>query len=112
MRLSFRQIDALPRLAWCATLVEGHDTVEVLHGPWVETADGFFCEGAWSGPFASREIDSNILMGSGARVMGDTLMVSAPNHTLERLFVLRKRRTLLISNSFAFTLARAEDNVD
>ena len=112
MRLSFRQIDALPRLAWCASLVEGHDTVEVLHGPWVETADGFFCEGAWSGPFASREIDSNILMGSGARVMGDTLMVSAPNHTLERLFVLRKRRTLLISNSFAFTLARAEDNVD
>jgi hypothetical protein len=111
MKLVFRRIDALPRLAWCAGLIKGQDTVEVWHGPWVETADDFFCEGAWSGDFLSHEIDTHILMGSGGRIAGDTLSIAAPNHTLERIFLLKQRKTLLVSNSFAFVLACAHDHV-
>jgi hypothetical protein len=112
MKLLFQRIESLPKLAWCAKLVEGQDTAEVLHGPWVETSEDFFCEGAWSGPFRSHELDASILMGSGGRVLGDALLIAAPSHTLERLFLLRSRETLLVSNSFAFTLACANDNVD
>ena len=49
MRLSFQSSDTLPRLAWCARVIKDHDTVEVLHGPWVETVNGFSCKGAWNG---------------------------------------------------------------
>ena len=112
MRLIFRHTASLPKLAWCARLVKGQETTEVFHGPWVETADDFFCEGAWSGPFVAHELDTNILAGSGGRIVGKTLLVAAPSHTLERLFLLRNRDTLLVSNSFAFVLACANDHVD
>jgi hypothetical protein len=111
MKLAFRRIDTLPRLAWCARLIKAQDTVEVCHGPWVETADDFFCEGAWSGDFLSREVDTCILMGSGGRIAGNTLVIAAPNHPLERLFLLKHGKTLLVSNSFAFVLACAHDHV-
>lgn len=112
MKLRFRRIDTLPRLAWCATLTEGRDAVEVLHGPWVETGEDFFCEGAWSGSFASRALDTGFLMGSGGRIAGDTVVIASPSHTLERLFLHRRRDTLLVSNSLAFVLACAGDTVD
>jgi hypothetical protein len=112
MELIFKRIASLPKLAWCAKLVEGQRTAEVLHGPWVETGEDFFCEGAWSGPFESHELDTGILMGSGGRVLGDALLLATPSHTLERLFLMRHRETLLVSNSLAFTLAGANDNVD
>jgi hypothetical protein len=111
MKLAFRRIDTLPRLAWCARLIKAQDTVEVLHGPWVETADDFFCEGAWSGDFLSHELDTCILMGSGGRITGNKLVIAAPNHTLERLFLLKHGKTLLVSNSFAFVLACTHDHV-
>ena len=112
MRLLFRRIATLPRLAWCAVLVERQDTIEVFHGPMVETAEDFFCEGAWSGPFVSHQLDTTILMGSGGRLVRNALLVAAPSHTLERLFLLRNRKTLVVSNSFAFALACAGDNVN
>jgi hypothetical protein len=112
MKLTFKCCESLPRLAWCAKATGAHDAVEVLHGPWVETAGNFFCEGAWNGDFASGEIDTGILMGSGGRIVGDTVVLASPNHTMERLFVLRRRNMLLVSNSLIFLLASAHDNVD
>jgi hypothetical protein len=111
VKLTFQQIDSIPRLAWCAKLVKAGDTVEVLHGPWVETADDFFFEGAWSGAFQSREFETSQCVGSGGKVSGNRLLISTPSHTLERVFLLRTGRTLFLSNSFAFVLATAQDNV-
>src|SRR5262245_26573830 len=85
--------------------------VEVFHGPWVETADDFFFEGAWSGEFQSPEFDTTQCMGSGGKISRGRLLISSPSHTLERIFLLRANRTLWISNSFAFVLACAQDNV-
>ena len=48
----------------------------------------------------------------GSRSAGDHLIVAAASHTLERVFVLHKAQTLFVSNSLAFTLACAGDNVD
>jgi hypothetical protein len=111
MRLNFENSPKLPRLAWCAKFQKEQDTVELLHGPWVETAEDFFCEGAWSGDFLSRDLDTGLLMGSGARIAGDTVVVASPNHTLERLFTLKHGKTLWVSNSFAFVLVCANDTV-
>lgn len=113
MRLIFRHIDTLPRLAWCAKLIRGEDHVQVFHGPWVETANDFFCEGAWSGDYLSQKLDTCILMGSGGRTAGNRLLIATPNNTLERLFALNRHgKTLFVSNCFAFVLAAANDNVD
>jgi hypothetical protein len=60
----------------------------------------------------ANEFDSSILMGSGGKSIGEKLLIAAPNHTLERIFVLKKQQTLFISNSFAFVLAAAKDNVN
>jgi hypothetical protein len=104
MRLKFHNSPKLPRLAWCANIQKGENTVEVLHGPWVETTEHFFCDGAWSGDFLCGDFDTSLLMGSGGRVADDTLIIAAPNHTLERIFTLRDGKTLWVSNSLAFVL--------
>ena len=113
MRLRFRQIDTLPRLAWCAILKKDTEIVDVFHGPWVETNEDYFCEGAWSGDFKSGGFDSAFFMGSGAKISGERLLVATPNHTLERIFVLKRgAKSLFASNSFAFLLAAANEKVD
>jgi hypothetical protein len=114
MRLFFNQVPTLPRLAWCARIEKDSDIVHIHHGPWVETAEHFWCEGAWSGTFLIADFDTSTLMGSGGRLCtdGDALMIATPSHTLERLFTLRTGKTLWISNSLAFILASADDSVN
>lgn len=112
MKLLFERIDSLPRLAWCARVELGVPTVRVLHGPDVEVGDGFFCEGAWAGEFASADFDSSQLMGSGGKIEQRELLIATPNHTMERVWVLRHAKTLLVSNSCAFVLAQAQDEPD
>ena len=68
MEFRFHQIDSLPRLAWCATFHRGEEVVEVVHGPWVETQDNFFCEGAWNGDFTQGSFQNAFMMGSGGRL--------------------------------------------
>ena len=112
MKLRFRRYDSLPALAWCAVIYRGADYADIFHGPWVESTDTFFCEGAWSGDFQLGDFNTTMLMGTGGISVGKQLLIAAPNHTLERLFVLKKGKKLFVSNSFAFVLASAGDNVD
>jgi len=44
MRLSPRLVPDWPKLAWVARLTKGADTIEVLHGPMVETAKDWCAE--------------------------------------------------------------------
>ena len=71
MKLVFHKVDTLPRLSWCAKIRRGDDTIEVLHGPWVEVADKVFTEGAWSGNFSVGDFESSMFMGTGGKVVND-----------------------------------------
>ena len=80
MQLAFHRIDALPRLAWCAELRQGHSTVKVRHGPWVETGADFFVEGAWDQAFEAHRFDmAQTFTGSGGRILGRRIVFASFN---------------------------------
>ena len=86
MKLEFELIASLPRLAWCARVRQGEDVVLVRHGPWVETSEDCFFEGAWDGPFESRGFDEAVMLaGSGGRLIQGAIIFAAPTHMLERI---------------------------
>src|SRR6266540_3656735 len=112
MQVRFARVEELPRLAWCADIDRQNHSVLVLHGPDVETGNGFFCEGAWSGDFGEGGFERHQFMGSGGKVTGDGLLIATPNHTIDRIYVLRHGNIMSISNSCAFVLAQAHDAPD
>jgi hypothetical protein len=112
MKLEFQKINTLPKLAWCAKIERLNHTIRILHGPYVEVSDEFFCEGAWSGNFTSGDFENNLFMGSGGKVTGSSLLISTPNHTMERIYILKKENAMFISNSCAFVFAQANDEPD
>lgn len=113
MKLKYERVDTLPRLAWCAEIMKGIEECKVIHGPWVETRCDFFVEGAWDGPFDDGAIDQTcLLMGSGARVVGNTVVFATPCHVLERLFILKDEGRIVVSPSLAFLLTRTGEGLD
>jgi hypothetical protein len=112
MKLAFQKIDTLPRLAWCARIEKLNPTVHVMHGRDVETSDWFFCEGAWAGEYQAGGFHRTFFLGSGGEITGNQLLVSSPSQTMERLYVLRRGDTLLVSNSCAFVFAQSNDRPD
>lgn len=112
MNLIFEEIQAIPKLAWAVCIEKNVDNATVQHGSWVEVSKGFFFEGAWNGDFKEQSIASSILMGSGGITTRDGLLLTCPNHTLDRIYVYRKSDVLLASNSLPFILAKAEDDLD
>lgn len=107
MEFQFHQIDTLPRLAWCAVIERGSEKVEVFHGPWVETCDFFFVEGAWDGPFKEGGFDmADAFMGSGGKLIRDKVVFCTPSHIHERLHLLEMESQLYISPSLTFLLKK------
>ena len=112
MNLTFERVDSLPRLAWCAEVRPGLEC-RVIHGPWVETHEEYFVEGAWDGPFAEGRFDEScLLMGSGGRTTTNGLLFCTACHTLERLHYLALESRLLISPSMVFILTMAGLRLD
>jgi hypothetical protein len=104
---------ALPRLAWCAKVARGADTVVVEHGPWVETRESFFAEGAWNRPFEQPHLgDAEIVLGSGATLVREGVAFTPTTHTMERLYSLERDSAVLISNSLPFLLEAAHAKLD
>ena len=113
MRFEFIHCATLPRLAWCAHLRRGGGVASVYHGPWVETHDEWFVEGAWTGPFEKGELDeASFNVGSGGVVREGRAVFCTQTDMIERLYSLRIRGDLFISNSLAFVLAMASDEPD
>lgn len=113
MRLDYEKKGGLSRLAWCASVVEGADFAHVLHGQDVETNPSFFFEGVWAGDFESGRFPEAIAsFGSGARDCDTGFLVSTPTHTLDRVYFLKLDKRVLISNSLAFVLSQAHDELD
>lgn len=113
MKLKFELISSLPRLAWCARVRRGEDVVLVRHGPWVETTEDCFFEGAWDSPFESSRFDEAVMLaGSGGRLIQGGIVFAAPGHMLERIQSIRVGDELYVSNSFTFLLVQAGDEPD
>lgn len=110
MRFEYRQINDLPRLAWCARLTKGDETIVVRHGPWVETRDDCFFEGAWNGAFGEGRFDTaDTFVGSGGRLTQDGVLFSSPTHPVERIYSIRCGNNLIVSNSWVFLLVSTGD---
>lgn len=108
IRLAFETLHHLPRLVWVACLERGGDVVRVSHGPWIETSETWFAEGAWDGEFAEgHPADAMVLTGTAGEVREDTLVISTPTHTLDRIHLIRSGGRLYTSNSLALVLAAA-----
>jgi hypothetical protein len=113
MRFELVPIAALPRLAWAARVAPGDPVVRVLHGPWVETRDDGFVEGAWDAPFAEWDFAaSENFGGSGAMVVPDGVLFASPANMYERLHAVRNAEALFVSNSLAFVLALSGERLD
>lgn len=105
MRFVYFPESAFPRLAWLCEMRTGRDEARVHHGPWVETHEGAFVEGAWAGPFGEDGFADSFLAGTGARTDGDGVLFAAPDHTLDRLFHARRGDRFVVSNSCAALLS-------
>ncbi len=103
----------LPSLAWCAVLDSDQPSVLVRHGPWVETRDESFVEGAWSGPYDDMGFSHALTFtGSGGLLTADGLLCATSTHSVEPLYVLRAGHQLHCSNTLPFVLASAHDDID
>jgi hypothetical protein len=109
----FERIESLPRLAWCAMLERGALAARLWHGPWLETGDGWFVDGAWSGPFGERAFaESGEFAGTGGRAGAGGLLFSTPTNTLERIFSVLRGDRLLLSCSLPLLLERSGLGLD
>jgi hypothetical protein len=113
MQIRYRKRESLPKLAWCARLRAGDDTVWVDHGPWVETRADHFFEGAWDGPLAEGRLDeAATLSGSGARLADRGVVFASPSNKIEPLHWIGMESELLVSNSLVFVLTQAGDELN
>src|SRR2546428_10353760 len=71
MHFRYTPVPDWPPLAWLACGHRGDPTVEVFHGPDVETTPDGFSEAVWDGEFARAGFDeTDLVFGSGARRRG------------------------------------------
>jgi hypothetical protein len=113
MRLEFELIPNLPCLAWAARLRREERAIRILHGPWVETREDCFFEGAWDGPLEGCRFDQALTFaGSGGRLAADAIVFASPSHIYERLYCTRAGDELFVSNSLAFLLALSGERLD
>jgi hypothetical protein len=95
-----------PKLAWEATLERGSDRVLVRHGRMVETRADWFCEAAWDAPFSDGNFDqTDIVVGSGARLRESKVIFVSAGNTVDRLQSLMTSNGYRISNSLACLVA-------
>lgn len=111
-RLRFLDNSELPRLAWCARLAPDEEAV-VEHGPWVETGDDFFVEGAFNGAFGETSLrDAQIVLGSGGELRDGRLWFTPTTHSMERLYSVALDERVFVSNSLAYLLEATGSSLD
>ncbi len=113
MRFEYVPCATLPKLAWCAQLARESGIARIFHGPWVETRDAAFVEGAWSGAFELGEIDrARFNVGSGGVLRAGRAVFCAQTDLIERLYSVRVGAAIFLSNSLVFLLAMTGDEPD
>src|SRR5256886_17620638 len=82
MHFRYTPVPDWPPLAWLACGHRGDPTVEVFHGPDVETTPDGFSEAVWDGEFARAGFDeTDPVFGSGARRRGGGATVALSGHS-------------------------------
>lgn len=105
-RLKPRIVPAWPKLAWVAVFAEGAETIDVYHGPMVETGDGWIAEAVWAGDFSDGDFDrTDLVFGTGIRCRGDYVAFVTSGTTFDRLWYSLGVSTFFVSNSLAALLA-------
>lgn len=106
--LSVSVANDLPALAWYCVI--RNSAVEVECGPAVECFPAGFFEGAWSGEFDDNRFDlAATVCGSGVRIVGDSVILVPPSHTLEAIYYAHVDGGLIAANSLAFLLTRIDE---
>ena len=106
MKISILRNPAIPPLAWCCTIQRGSEDIRVECGESVEAGEDFFFEGAWAGKFAEGGFLDNTCCGTGGHLSESGLVLTPPDHILDRLFLFAETDTVTVSNSLAMLLAR------
>jgi hypothetical protein len=87
--------------------------VVIRHGPRVETADEWFCEAAWAGPYDKGGLDlTDIVAGTGGRSRNGRVTFVSSGSTVDRLQWMQLGGRILVSNSLACLLAEANASPD
>src|SRR5437870_1870537 len=95
MHFRYTPVPACPPLAWLACGHRGDPTVEVVHGPDVETTPDGFSEAVWDGEFARTGFDeTDLVFGSGARRRGGGALRSRTRDRSRRIPSGRTRRPI------------------
>jgi len=99
MRFVYEMRRNWPPLAWLARC--RHDnTIELFHGPKVETGADWFHEAVWAGEPAEGAFDqTDLVFGSGGRRRDDSVIFVSSGSTLDRLHSLAWDGCMWVSNS-------------
>jgi len=113
MRLHYTSMGHWPRLAWLARARRSSATIEVFHGPEVETTARWFCEAVWDGAFAAGDFDrTDVVFGSGGRLRGRSVSFVSSATTVDRLHSFETVDAIWVSNSLACLLAALGEALD
>src|SRR3989441_11602726 len=113
MHLRYTPVPDWPRLAWLARCRRGDPTVEVFHGPDVETTPDWFCEAVWDGEFRRAGFDeTDVVFGSGARRHGASITFVSSGSTVDRLHSHETAGTAWGANSLVCLLVAIGADVD
>ena len=90
--------------SWLLRIEAGRHTLRA--GNHVERGDGFFAEGAWTGPYTAAGLrGSGFVCGSGGILNGPVIHVMAPSHSVEGVYCFVGERSVHVSNSAHAILA-------
>jgi hypothetical protein len=113
MKFQYHHQSTWAPLAWLAQCTPSTGTINVLHGPNVETHPNFFCEAVWAGDFAAADFDrTDQFFGSGARLRHNTLTFVSSASTVDRLLWANHGNEILVSNSLACLMQHLDASVD
>lgn len=113
MQFKYHQISEWPVLSWAIVMEKNNKDVNVYHGNWVETNEGFFTDGAWDGPFNTESIDASFsFMGFIVKTNNSAIMIYTPSHNLERLFFYKTDAYIFCSPSLPLLLTIINKNLD
>jgi hypothetical protein len=113
MRFAFKLEENWPPNAWLAVCEPGAGRVEIRHGDRVETADDWFCEAVWGGPYEAGDLDqTDVIFGSGGRIRTGAAIFVSSGSTVDRLQFSHSGGKWYVSNSLVCLVAILDIDLD
>ena len=101
----------LPSHGWGISWNRKCQQFHLLAGLSVATYKNYWVEGVWNGSFENFDFHNCYLAGSGGKITDSYLSLVPPFHTYECIYVLNKSNYTYASNSLAFCLELAQENL-